>query len=264
MTRLQWSPGLVALALALAPAVGWANERHFTLTYESAVLPLGGRELELWVTPRWGRDDFFIAYDQRVEFEVGVTSRLQSSLYFNFSQATEGVESQSNLGFSNEWKYKLLDSVADPVGLAFYGELSGSAREAELEAKVILDKRIGGLLVAFNAVGEHEWELAAGASARELKLEADLALSYFLTDGLSLGLELHDQAIFASDSGFESATLLGGPVVSYATHGWWAALSVTPQLTAVKSAAFAEEFPGVLELHDHQRFSARLLFAWHL
>src|SRR5260370_20792553 len=102
-----------------------ADERHFTFTYESAVLPRLENEIELWVTPRAGRRDYFLGFDYRLEFERGIADRLVTALYFNFSHQTAGAahDTTTHRSFSNEWKYKVLEPVGDPVGLALYGEI---------------------------------------------------------------------------------------------------------------------------------------------
>src|SRR5262245_5114486 len=79
------------LALASTPPRAEANERHFTYTYETAVLPQGAKELEFWTTPRLGREDYFARFDQRLEFEVGLTNRLQTSVYLNMDAVTQDV-----------------------------------------------------------------------------------------------------------------------------------------------------------------------------
>src|SRR5207248_6006042 len=118
------------------------------------------------------------------------------------------------------WKYKLLDSVADPVGLALYGEWGLGFDEAELEAKVIVDKRLGDVLLATNLVVENEWE----SGGRDLHLQGTAGVTYFVSDALAVGLEGLSDSIFSTE-GFEHTTLLAGPVISYAGGRWWAAFS---------------------------------------
>jgi hypothetical protein len=67
--------------------------------------------------PRGGHDDY-VGLDHRVEFEVGLTNRLQTSFYLNFSAERVGKTSSGLVsdGVSSEWKYKFTDPVADPVG----------------------------------------------------------------------------------------------------------------------------------------------------
>jgi hypothetical protein len=257
------------LVLAIAPAAR-ANDRHFTFTYESAVLPQGGRELEVWTTPRLGRDDYFARFDHRVEFEVGLTGRLMTSLYLNFSgttQASTTVPGQLDSmvefqGVSSEWKLKLLDPVANAVGLALYGEVTASPSFGEFEGKVILDKYVGPVLLAANLVGAWEmpWKEMPGVES-ELELELDLAAAYFVTPNVALGLELRSHTELEEAETVESSALFLGPVVAYATKGWWVAFTVMPQLPALKKY---EGTTGPLELHSHEVLNARLLFSFHL
>lgn len=251
------------LAFGLAAAAS-ANERHFTRVYESAVLPEGAREVETWSTPRWGRDAFYVAFDYRLELEAGVTERLQTALYLNATVENAQSGQSSRLGLSSEWKYRLLDPVADAVGLALYGELTVTTAELELEGKVIVDKRLGDLLVAANVVGEYDVELAPGAIATDGLLQLDLGATYLLGRGFGVGVELENDTRFSADQGYESSTLIGGPVLTYAARGWWIAASFGPQLFAAKSTTFAAQYPGPLQLHDNERYQARVLFSFHL
>lgn len=275
---------LVAASVTLLPSVAAANERHFTYTYESATLRPGQLELEPWTTFRAGRDDFYTRLDQRLEFEAGIVDRLQTSLYWNFSSVTQDVpirdatgvtrdERQSEFemeSISNEWKYQLTDPVADALGLALYLEWALGTSEAEIEAKVILDKRLGNLLLAANVVGEHEWEFdTANELSRELILEADLAAGYFLSESFLVGLEVRNHTDFENADEFEHSAFFAGPVVSYSSQNWWAALTILPQLGAIKGdqtpeapAPGAQPVPvesGALTFQEHERFEVRLL-----
>ena len=105
-----------------------ATDRPFTYTYGSDVLFPGLFELEPWTTVRAGRDNFFVELDHRLEFEFGLTRRLQTAIYLNFSALSfdDAVGNQRAseflTGISWEWKYKLLDSLADPIGVGLYFE----------------------------------------------------------------------------------------------------------------------------------------------
>jgi hypothetical protein len=68
-TLRNWM-ALVGLLLATP---GLANERHFTLSYESATLPAGAVEIEPQTTFRMGREQYYLGLDHRLEFEVGIT-----------------------------------------------------------------------------------------------------------------------------------------------------------------------------------------------
>ncbi len=257
----------LALVLVFTALPAFANDRHFTHTYESGVLPEGGRELEVWTTPRLGRDDYYARFDQRLEFEVGLTNRLQTAFYLNFTSVSQNTpdgraNSFSFGGVSSEWKYKLTDPVADAIGFALYGEVTGSTDELELEAKLIFDKAIGRALFAANIVGEYELEFGFNDTKKELKLEIDLAAAYFLTEHLALGLELRSVNEFENAEEFEDSALFAGPVIAYATKGWWMALSVLPKLPALKKGS--ADAGRTLILSHQEKVVARLLFSFHL
>ena len=204
-------------------------------------------------------------YEDRLEFEVGLTDRLQTAFYLNFSAKTldEGAARVSEFewgGISSEWKYKLMDPVADAVGMALYVEGSYATHESELEAKIIVDKQFGSVLLAFNAVFEHEWVFEEkGETEREMAVELDLGLAYQFSPAFSAGIEVRNHNEMVPKEGLEAATLFAGPVVAYSTERWWGALSVMPQLPALKT-----EEEGTLELEDHEKLNARLILGFHL
>ena len=259
---------LATLVAALAyPRAPWAIERHFTYTYETGTLPSGVMEIEPWTTLRVGSEaDYAVFLDHRLEFELGLTDTLQTAWYINFGG--EAVGSSDDVqqrfvyrGISWEWKWKLADPVADPIGVALYWELGGGLREGDLEFKLLLDKRWGDVLVAFNAVVEAELEREDDETEAELVIEADLALAYFLSRHLWLGLELRNHTEVPRFEQIEHTTLLAGPVVGFAQDDWWASLTVLPQ---VLGKAFEDDTDGLLVLDEHQRIEARLLFGMHL
>jgi hypothetical protein len=257
---------LIALFVA-TPA--FANERHFTYTYESAVLAPGELELEPWTTLRAGRDNYYHRYDLRLEFEYGVVDALQTALYWNFTALAEDVDDGAGnevretgfefSGVSSEWKYRVSDAVADPIGSALYLEGTVGPTEAEIEAKVILDKRFGDLLVAFNAVAEYEWEFAEpGETERELVLAPVLGVGYFVTTRLLAGIELRNHNDFSDGSDFEHSAFFAGPVLAYAGQNWWTAFTLLPQIGAIGAD------DGSLDLEGHERVEARLLLGFHM
>jgi hypothetical protein len=257
-------PTTTALALAAllsiaAPAA--ASERRFTYTYESSVLAPGERELEPWMTWRTGRDAYYNAFDGRVELELGLSDQLQTSFYLNYSSVTAGAARDNRSSFdgvSSEWKLKLSDSVADPVGSALYLELAAGPSLAEVEAKLILDKRLGKLLAAVNLVADREWDFGVNPTVAETELQVTAGLSYAVSPALAIGLELIETNELRGLEA-EVAILSGGPVISYASDTWWATLTVAPQWVALAGAT-----RGHLNLEDAEKAQVRLVFGWHL
>jgi hypothetical protein len=243
-----------------------ANERHFAYTYESATLPAGVKEIEPWMTWRAGRDQFYSALDYRMEYEVGLTDRLQTSLYFNWHQTTladpahpgQKIDDQGFDGVSSEWKYKLLDPVADVVGLALYQEYTFKSDELEWESKLILDKKIGNNLIAYNAVIEPDWDFGPGNTNYTLNLENDLGVVHFFAPVFSAGLEVHNQnEKLRSSPGLQNSAFFIGPVATYAHETWWVTLAILRQLPALKRSV--DNPNDTLVLDTQEKFNVRLL-----
>src|SRR4051812_29485798 len=84
-----WMRTVIVLVVSLPALSASANERHFAFTYESGTLPAGSAEIEPQVTWRVGRDHYYSAFDQRFEFEYGLTDRLLTAFYVNFGATTQ-------------------------------------------------------------------------------------------------------------------------------------------------------------------------------
>ena len=261
---------LLSLAISAAIAVNAsASERRFTYTYESGVLARGQVELEPRTTFRLGKEDYYARIDERVEFEVGLSNRLQTSFYLNMKSVTAKADSSLQTdfefeGISNEWKLKLRDPVADPFGLALYFEWSASTNAVELETRVIADKRSNNFLFAFNAGVEPEWEFQVESGTdevnaeNEITFEFNLAGAYFVHPSTSVGLEVRNHNLYAQDGGYQHSALFAGPVVSYSSPTWWATLTVLPQIAKLKGSQ--ADAGNHLVLSELEKLEVRLLF----
>ena len=246
-----------------------AQDRVFTYTYQSGVLNKGQKEIEVWSTLSGGRNNFFKSLDHSLEFEVGLGRKLQTSFYLNYGNTSAVVEengiqiltNSTSYSFSNEWKLKLSDPVADRIGSALYFEYSLAPTSTAFEGKLIIDKQIGRFTNAFNLVGEYELEHAFTPDGNKLRsenegeftLELNYGLSYKVKDHLNLGLEAMSQNQI-SGSDWKNSVLLMGPALSYSTSGFWINLTCMPQITNFKG--------GGLELNDHERLQTRLIFSY--
>lgn len=257
---------ILALVWLLSAHAGAAHatERTFGYIYGSDVLNPGSVELEPWTTMRLGRADFYRRFDQRIEFEAGLTSRLQTAFYLNWSAVnaetgTGRAESVTWGGVSSEWKLKLADAVADPIGFALYLEPGLGPEEAEVEGKAILDARRGDWYAALNLGADHEWEFEEDGTEREIGLEADLGISYKLSRTLSTGLEMRSASTIPSGENLESSALFLGPVLSYAGESWWTTVTILPQVKGLEGAT-----KDGLDLADHERVEIRILLGFDL
>jgi len=246
-----------------------AQDRVFARVYQSNVLGKNNKDLEIWNTYSFGRDYFYTKLHQRFEFEIGLSSKMQTSIYLNREQVTQGNsvrETSGSNSVSSEWKYKLSDPVASGIGFALYGELTASTDELELEGKLIFDKKIHRSLWAFNVVYENEMEFEYEAEegkteleSEEVKLEFDLGYMYDLKKGFRLGVEIKNDNIFEKGKWMNSP-LFAGPTLSYGAERWWIIFNVLPQVINLKKE---EGVTDNLELHDHEMYDLRLLFAYN-
>lgn len=252
---------VTALLVSSMTAPAHANDRHFAYNYETAVLAPGERELEVWTTWRSGRETYYSRLDHRLEFEVGLTESLMTAFYLNFHGITEETPEETRAsrfaydGVSSEWKLKLSDPVADTVGSAAYLEASLGTNKYELEAKLLLDKRLGDLLFTLNLVGELEWEVQPEDTKRALILEPLFGAAYLFSPSFSAGLEARDVNVI-QDGELQRSVLHVGPALAYSAKTWWATASFLPQLSDLKA--------GQRDLTTSEKFEARLLFSMHL
>ena len=186
-----------------------AQDRVFNYTYQSGVLNKGQKEIEIWSTLASGRTDFYRSIKHRMEYEVGLGGKLQTSFYLNYGYGKSVVEengiqrlkNDTKYSFSNEWKLKLSDPVANRIGSVLYFEYTLAPDEVELESKIILDKQIGNFTHAFNIVGEYEMgkkfmpngTRLATENEGELTVVLNYGQSYRIKNNLSVGLEAMNQ-----------------------------------------------------------------------
>ena len=260
---------LLLMTLICILAGAKAQDRVFTYTYQSGVLNKGQKEIEVWSTLSGGRNNFYRSLEHSLEFEVGLGKKLQTSFYLNYGNSSVVVEENGNqllnnstsYSFSNEWKLKLTDPVADRMGSALYFEYALASTSSAFEGKFILDKQMGNFVSAFNLVGEYEVFRAfipegnrlRSEKAGEFTLELNYGLSCRINDHLNLGLEAMSQNRI-SGSAWENSVLLMGPAISYSTNGFWVNLTCMPQITNLKGRG--------LELTDHERLQTRLIFSY--
>jgi hypothetical protein len=276
----------VMLLTAAAALNADAQDRQFVRTYQSLTLPKGAKDIEIWNTFRTGRKYFYTRLDQRLEFETGLTDRLQTAVYLNGSHISQGsyfinsageykdtlghVEHESEFSFSNEWKYKLSDPVANRIGSAIYGEVSLSPDEVELEAKLILDKKIDKHLFALNLVGEWEFEMEndngeVEFEMEEMPIELDLAYMYNFKPNFGLGLEaVYNNEFEKEHEGMEleQSALFAGPTLFWSGEKAFIILNVLPQISNLHKT---DDYAGgdeSLNLVGYEKMDVRLLFGF--
>jgi len=251
-----------------------ASERHFGFGYESTVLSPGLAELEPWTTVRAGRADYFSRLEARVGFKFGLVRNLQAALFWNISSTAEDVQVpgaalKSRLSttdfqsLSAQLKYKLTDATADALGSALLLEAQAGPLLVGAEARVILDKQLGNLLLALNlvATGYEQLELTSRFVG---SFGATAGAGYFLTPNVVASLELRNENSLSKERAESmrslSSVLYAGPSVSYASTRFWLTLAVQPQVIAFKGATDGYH----LDLTQNEYVQARLLLGFPL
>lgn len=262
-----------AVALLFSTVKTEAQDRSFAYTYQSLTLGKGIRDIEFWNTVRNGKSNFYRAIDSRLEFETGVANNLQTSFYLNLSQTqfweedSTGASGQmqtepTSLSFSNEWKLKLSDPVANGIGTGLYFEIGVGLKEIELEGKIILDKKIGKQLFAFNAVGEFEIEYSADKNSEvvsnsEWHVEQDFGWLYQVKNCFGFGIEARNSGVI-DDNELEMSSLFIGPTISFTGEKFWLIISAQPQIVNLKSAKHELDFDD----HTKQELRAIVSFSF--
>jgi hypothetical protein len=249
----------------------YSQDRLFTYTYQSGVLNQGQREIEVWNTLRTGKSDFYTRLDNRTEIEIGLGHHLQTSFYVNLSSISQSVdnngsktlETENEISFSNEWKLKLTDPVANPVGIALYGEYGIGTKEYEFEGKLILDKQLNKLTIASNLV--YELELEAESEANEIEWEKEhkadfnLALAYSFSSKFALTLENTYRNVI-KEGELEHSALYSGLGFSFVQDKFWMNFTVLPQIKSFKG----QSEDNNLNLNEFEKVQFRLLFSYAL
>lgn len=228
-------------ALILCSANAQAEQRLFTYSYETSVLPEGELEFEQWITNQNGREEGdYSQWNLRSELEYGLTKSDTVALYLNWDATRIGglpdVEDENKTefkGFSVENIYQILNPNLDPVGLALYGEFGSDGIDYSFEGKLLLSKSIDEVTLVANAVYEAEFEKEDGETVKEAELEFTFGASYSINPNFSVGLEARNKSAYPDGldlTGQEYQTWSVGPNFHYSTPKWWATLTILPQV----------------------------------
>ncbi|MBX9806285.1 MAG: hypothetical protein K2X95_00650 [Flavobacteriaceae bacterium] len=260
---------LVASFLLFSSMSLMAQDRVFNYTYQSSVLNKGEKELEVWTTVLSGKTDYYREIRNRVEYEIGLGSNLQTSFYLNSKQKAgfdaitgEIVMDATEISFSNEWKYKFSDPVADRIGFAGYAEFTVATDELEIELKAILDKKIGKTTHALNFTFEPEWETTTSngkvTTATALKYDINYGFAYEISKNWNIGAEIINRNVYIKEDSFTHSALFAGPTIAFNTEKFWLNLSFSPQIAGINNP---DGMSG-LNVDEFTKMDVRLLFSY--
>ena len=261
---------IVAVSILLLSTMSLlAQDRLFNYTYQTIVLSKGVKELEVSINVLSGKTNYYREIQNRVEYEVGLGSKLQTSFYLNSKQKAafdaitgEIVINPTEISFSNEWKYKFSDPVANRIGFAGYVEFTVATDELEIELKAIFDKIIGKTTHALNLTFEPEWETTTQdgkvVTATELKYDVNYGFSYGINKNWSFGAEIIDRNVYIKNDKFTHSALFAGPTFGYHINKFWANVSVSPQIVGIHNP---DKSSG-LNAEEFTKMDSRLIFSY--
>jgi Putative MetA-pathway of phenol degradation len=189
----------VGLASLLVPATAAATPQPLPFTYVYETLPKGSLEVEQYVdyTPlrllnSSGTPTTYGASQFQTEFEYGISDRLELGLYATIAPNTPAYENVPPLtegtGLKERLRLRLAEAGEWPLDVGLYGELVENEREFEIEAKIILQRRIGDLRLVANLWAEREYE-NFDTHQGDWVINPTVGATYQVTPGFHPGIE---------------------------------------------------------------------------
>jgi hypothetical protein len=222
-----------ALGVVLLAAAAAANPRPLPFTYPTDSLSQGSVEIEQFVDLSPVRVDtgpypqFAPATALTTEVEVGITDRLEIGMYFAFFDDPSQGGAFHWDAIKQRARYRFADPGEWPVDVAIYLELAEEYDAFEVEAKVLLQRRLGPVTLDVNLWAEREFYWAGGGA---WVLNPTAGVTYQLRPWLNVGFEYWGHAeLGVEDAGFNEAFhhFIGPALMVQSGKFWW---SVAPYL----------------------------------
>jgi hypothetical protein len=267
-----------------------AQDRFLPYTAQSNVLPKGTREIEIWYANKSGGYAYFNGNYMRTGFKMGFGNNFLLGYYLNYdAESFIGNEispidkktrmfdpfmtNKTTVSFTVNGKIKLLDPVANPIGLAIEAEATLGSDFHIISPKLIMDKRFGNEYISFNVwAAIRKSYFVNNTSDRpsstpppvstfsEPPVELDLAYMHFIPSGnLAFGFETRLHSEKTDFAGFEHATFFAGPALHLRGDKWFFNLSALPQIHNFHKSWIA---PDEKVLDEHQNFELRTMLGF--
>jgi hypothetical protein len=236
-------------ALALTARTAGATPRPLPFTYTTETLGQGELEVEqfadvsqLKAVDANGNPKSYLGTQFQTEFEYGITDRLELGLYIVYVPApaeyTFVAPMTETTGVKERLRYVFADPGAWPIDVGVYGELVEGQTEAELEAKILLQRRIGKLRLDTNLWAEYE--LYYGPQ-KDVVLDPTAGATYEITPSLHIGAEGWMRVEFPDPAPHPRPYAVGpagyvGPVVLFNFGKLWWSTGIYGRVTDVDHA----------------------------
>ena len=241
------------LLVCLFPLTARADRRYFVQSYTPYLAPAGNLELEATTNAASGAGDSLgTSWEDRIEFEYGITDHLTAAAYLNFVQPAGLDVPLSFDGPSIELIYQLAPPGRLPIDPAAYLEVRANGNELELEPKLLLARRIYRLVGVVNVIGEFERVHEGGVTETENALTVTSGLSREIGNAFAFGIEAKYERVFA-DEGPDPWSVLLGPTINLQSPKIQLALGWHPQIAGHPSTSSG------LNLADFPRSEVRLI-----
>jgi hypothetical protein len=229
-----------ASVVLLAAGRAAATPRPLPFTYTTETLGQGELEVEQLadLTPVKGQTSTsestvaYVAMQFQTEFEYGITDRLELGLYVVYVLAPTDIGLAAPMtettGIKERLRYVFADPGRWPIDVGVYGEVVEGNTEEELEAKILLQRRIGNLRIASNLWAEYEFEFS-GVSQKDIVLNPTLGATYEITPVVHAGVEgwlrveFPNQAIHPRPYALGPAEYVGPTFMVDFGKLWWSA-----------------------------------------
>lgn len=248
-----WLLGVVVLVSLATTA---RADRPFPYTWTSTTQANQTTDAELWVSARSGRPTQFDRLEVRGWASAGVSKRVD--VHF-------GVEADGTFGRRDQKsfdgrasalaRYRLFDAD-DVLGVALLGRAGFGIDGAVLEARLVLDRKLGDVLLALNSSYERTifWDRR---EAIDTRLEHSFAARFLVTPDVAAGFEVRGRQAFLSGA-YQGSALYVGPTLSISTKWVWFSLGAVAQVGSDKVEGDRGNGEHLI-FRDDERFSLRLV-----
>jgi hypothetical protein len=249
--------------LAALAAVGlWATtaraERPFPFTWTSSTEAKGTASPQLWLTLRSGRPTPFDLLEARGWVGLGIARNVDLHLGLDADLLLRRREDKQLDGrLSAQARYRFFEPT-EVLGLALLARAGVGVAATQLEARLIIDRVFGDVLLAANSAFERTifWDRR---DAIETRLEHSVALRLSVTTDVSAGLELRARQAWRSTE-YQGTAFLVGPTLSIRTKVAWFSVGASAQVASHKAAGDRGDGQPII-FRDDERFVIRLVVA---
>ncbi len=247
----------VVLSLLVLSGPALAADRAFPFTWDTATAAPGERHLEAWLSPRLQRVTGvpYAAWELRAGLSAGLTARLDTLLAFDVTLEEFGADRRSvDARATSLWRFAFLGPDA-PLGLAGLGRASLGGDALDLEARLLVDKRVGNVVLAANASAAYS-ALWGGRTGIDWRIEECLAAGYRVGPAL-VGVEARVRTA-AEGRQYRGTAFYLGPSFTWARGAVFLTVGAQAQVAADEPRADRDDKEPML-FRDNERFGARVL-----